>query len=83
MQRKPFRLCNFPNRVSHLFGARAEDVKRRNTTHDALDTTTSRNKKKPTKGLHQTYIAAFLSAISMFQAIKIVGQTMRARIMCP
>lgn len=70
MQRKPFCLGNFLRSSGAFFGAGVEDVKRRNTTPDALDTTTSRNKKKPTKDLHQTYTAVFLSAMSMFQAIQ-------------
>jgi hypothetical protein len=43
-------------------------VNRQSTTHDALDTTTSKNKKKTTKDLHQTYAAAFLSVMSVFRA---------------
>src|SRR5215472_14538235 len=83
MQRKPFCLWNFSRSSGPFFGVSVDDVKRRNTTHDALDITTSRNKKKPTKDLPQTYTAVFLSATSMFRAIKIVGQKKRARIMCP
>jgi hypothetical protein len=73
MQRKLFSLWRFPRPSGPFFGAGVEDVKRQNTTHDALDTTTSRNKKKPTKDLHQTYNAVFLSAMPVFRATQIVG----------
>jgi hypothetical protein len=75
MQRKLFSLWNFPRPSGPCFGAGVEDVKRRNTTGDPLDTTTSRNKKKSTKDLHQAYTAVFLSAMSVFRATQMVGQS--------
>jgi hypothetical protein len=63
---------NFLRSGGDFFDTRIQDIRPQTTTHDVPATTKSANKKKMTKDLHQTYVAVFLSSMSMFQATQTV-----------
>jgi hypothetical protein len=68
-------LLNFSAVRWTIFDSKIQDARPQHTTHDVSVTTKSANKKKMTKGLHQTYAAIFLSLMSIFQAAQTAVQT--------